>query len=143
MSTLETSWTGLKQGKGNIEGNSFDFPIAIPESFGGTGHGADPKDLLKASAAACLIMTLAILLESRSIKADDIHIISELTGTKPAELHIAHSVQISLTPDTTTDQQENARHLIFSAEKSCMIGNLLKAAGVKITVSGDISLTAL
>ncbi|EAR8887219.1 hypothetical protein E3V29_18205 [Salmonella enterica] len=117
--------------------------VATSSPAGGTGNRADPKDLLNASAAACLIMTLAIMLESRGIKADDIQIISELTGTKPEELLIANSVQISLSADTTTDQQENARHPIFSAEKSCMIANLLKAAGLKITMSGGLSLTAL
>ncbi len=140
MNTIKTTWKGLKQGQGNISGSNFNIPIAIPESFGGTGSGANPKDMLKASAASCLVMTLAIMLESRNIRADNINVSTDITGDKPQNLHISHSVAVSLPAGTTPEQEDKARHMIFAADQACMIGNLLKAAGVQVTVSGDVSL---
>lgn len=139
MSKIQTTWKGLKQGEGYIRGSNFDIPIAIPEAFGGTGSGANPKDMLKASAASCLVMTLAIMLESRGIKAEDIKVTTEITGDKPQNIHISHAVIVSLPAETTPEQEDKARHLISAADMACMIGNLLKTAGVQISVTGDVS----
>lgn len=141
MSTLKTTWKGLKQGQGNIRGSHLDVPIAIPEAFGGAGCGANPKDMLKASTASCLVMTLAIMLESRNIGADDINVSTDITGETPRNLHISHSVVVSLPAGTTAEQEDKARKLIPAADLACMIGNLLRAAGVQISVSGEVSLT--
>ncbi|EPT7056173.1 OsmC family protein [Cronobacter sakazakii] len=140
MSTLNTTWKGLKHGQGHIEGGAFSIPIAIPERFGGIGGGANPKDMLKGSAASCLVMTLAIMLESRNVKTEDIHISTVLTGDTPQNLLVAHSVTVSLPEGTNQEQADKAMRLINAADDACMIGNLLKAAGVKVTVSGDVSL---
>ncbi|MBE3175357.1 hypothetical protein IM282_15370 [Enterobacter cloacae complex sp. P29RS] len=51
MNKLKTTWKGFRLGHGSVEGNGFEIPIAIPEVFGGVGTGANPKDMLKASAA--------------------------------------------------------------------------------------------
>lgn len=140
MSTMQTTWQGLKQGEGDIRGHNFDIPIAVPEAFGGTGSGANPKDLLKASAASCLVMTLAIMLESRGIRAEDINVTTDITGDNPQNLHISHAVVVSMPVETTPEQEDKARYLISAADMACMIGNLLKAAGVQVTVTGDVSL---
>lgn len=143
MSTMQTTWKGLKQGEGDIRGHNVDIPIAIPQAFGGTGNGANPKDLLKASAASCLVMTLAIMLESRGIRAEDINVTTEITGDTPQNMHISHAVVVSMPAETTPEQEDKARHLISAADMACMIGNLLKAAGVQVSLSGDVSINVL
>ncbi|MBE3175356.1 OsmC family protein [Enterobacter cloacae complex sp. P29RS] len=85
-------------------------------------------------------MTLAITLESRSIKANDIYVTTEITGDKPQDLHIAHSVVVSLPEETTPELKDKVRQLITATDIACMIGNLLKAAGVRVSVSGDVTL---
>lgn len=137
MSTTQTTWKGLTQGKGVIEDTTLSIPIAIPEVFGGNGNGANPKDLLKASAVSCYVMTLAIMLQSRKIPVDDIRVTSEIFGDKPANLHISHSVELSLAPEATPEQVQSAQTLITAADSACMIGNLLKAGGAQVSVSGN------
>ncbi|AOR65727.1 hypothetical protein KU73_00295 [Pectobacterium wasabiae] len=137
MTTLTLDWTGLTQGSGIIESEEMKLPVAIPQHFGGTGKGANPKDLLLASAASCYLMTLAAMLQGHNIPASGITLRSELTGTQKANMKIVHNVEIALNEETTQAQLKNAQALVEDADKSCMIGNLLKDAGVHIAVSGD------
>lgn len=136
MSTTTTRWKGLTQGQGTIEDASLNLAIAIPEAFGGKGNGANPKDLLKASAVSCYVMTLAIMLQSRKIPAEEIGVTSEISGDKPTNLHISHVVELSLAADATPEQVQSAQALISAADAACMIGNLLKAGGAQVSVSG-------
>lgn len=138
MSSLETTWKGLKQGNGQIRGSNFGIPVAMPESYGGTGDGANPKDLLTASAVSCYVMTLAGLLQSHSILVDNISVTTEMTGDKPQNLHILHTVDILLSEGSTVADEQSTGKLIHTADDVCMIGNLLKTSGVKISVSGSV-----
>lgn len=62
---LKTVWDGNTKGNGRIKANFLETNIAIPESLGGSGEGAEPKELLITSAAACYTMTLVTMLETR------------------------------------------------------------------------------
>ncbi|HFP9448086.1 TPA: OsmC family protein [Raoultella ornithinolytica] len=138
MTTLKLDWTGLTQGAGIIESEEMKLPVAIPEHFGGTGKGANPKQLLTSSAASCYLMTLAAMLQGHKIPASGISLHSELTGTQKSNMKIEHVVEVTLSGDATQPQLVGAQALIKDADKSCMIGNLLKDAGVEITISGNI-----
>ncbi|UBX47724.1 OsmC family protein [Providencia alcalifaciens] len=97
----------------------------------------NPKQLLAASAASCYLMTLAAMLQGNKIPATSISLRSELAGTQKSNLKIKHMVDIALSEDATPEQLSSAQTLIVGADKSCMIGNLLKDAGVQITVTGN------
>ena len=136
MTTLQMNWNGLTKGSGTIKADKMQLPVAIPEHFGGTGEGANPKELLAASAASCYLMTLAAMLQGHKIPASGIDMTTELTGDKPSNMHILHKVQVKLQKDTRPDLQQSAQELIHNADKSCMIGNLIKQSGVQITIEG-------
>ncbi|MPN55563.1 hypothetical protein SDC9_203247 [bioreactor metagenome] len=138
--TLKTTWKGLIQGQGSMVSETIDLPIAIPPSFGGTGAGSHPKELLMASATACYVMTLAGMLSAKKLPLVGISVNSELSDTSSKQsLQIAHEAHIELAPEATQQQLDTAETLIEAADKSCMIGNLLKTAGVQIVVSGNVS----
>ncbi|EGL2796187.1 osmotically inducible protein OsmC [Salmonella enterica] len=142
MTTLQMKWNGLTKGSGTIEAGKMNVAVAIPEHFGGTGEGANPKELLAASAASCYLMTLAAMLQGHKIPATGITMSTELTGDKPSNMHIVHTVQVLLKDDAQPEDQQGAQDLIHNADRSCMIGNLLKETGVKITIEGNVNSTA-
>ncbi|WP_347113056.1 OsmC family protein [Leclercia sp. S52] len=139
MTTLQMNWNGLTQGSGTIEAEKMTLPVAIPAHFGGTGKGANPKELLAASAASCYLMTLAAMLQGHKIPASGINMTTELTGDKPADMHILHRVQILLPEVNLADLNQRVQALIHNADKSCMIGNLIKQSGVRITIEGKVA----
>lgn len=135
MTTLQMNWSGSTKGSGTIEADKMKLPIAIPEHFGGTGEGANPKELLAASAASCYLMTLVAMLQGHKIPATGVTMTTELSGDKPANMHIVHTVQLELQEGVQPEQKQEAQSLIEKADKSCMIGNLIKESGVKITIT--------
>ena len=136
---LTTTWTGLLQGDGRVGSATIDLPLAIPQSYGGTGAGSHPKELLIASAAACYVMTLAGMLTARKIEQAGLTVASELSDIPKQGMQISHRVQIELPSNATQEQRDAVESLIDAADKSCMIGNLLKAAGVQIKASGQVA----
>lgn len=139
MTTLQIKWNGLTEGAGMIEAERMELPVAIPEHFGGTGAGANPKDLLAASAASCYLMTLAAMLQGHKIPATGITLTTELTGDNPSNMHISHRVQVTLAGKDQADPEQRVEELILQADKRCMIGNLIKQSGVKITIDGKVA----
>jgi peroxiredoxin-like protein len=138
MTLLHVKWNGLTTGSGIIEAEKMALPIAIPEHFGGTGQGANPKELLAASAASCYLMTLAAMLEGHKIPASIISLTTELKGDKPSNMLIAHNVEVKLGEARKPEEDKNVMALIQKADHSCMIGNLIKQSGVDITVLGVV-----
>jgi len=139
MTTLQMNWSGAIKGTGTIEADKIKLPIAIPEHFGGTGEGANPKELLAASAASCYLMTLVAMLQGHKVPAKGVVITTELSGDKPTNMHIVHTVQLEFHEETQPEQKQNAQSLLEKADKSCMIGNLIKESGVKITITDRIT----
>jgi peroxiredoxin-like protein len=138
--TLTTTWEGLTQGKGRMASDTMDLPIAIPQSYGGTGAGSHPKELLMASAAACYVMTLAAMLGARKLPLSGVTVNSELSDIPKQGMQIVHEVRIELTAEAAPENVESSEPLIAAADKSCMVGNLLKTAGVQISVSGTVEI---
>lgn len=136
--TLTTTWDGATKGKGRIESSTMDLSIAMPESFGGTGAGANPKDLLLASAVSCYVMTFTAMQEARKLDVADITVDSILSDIPKQGMQIVHEVRVVLSAQATQDNERTAEALIAAADKACMVGNLLKAAGVQISVFGVI-----
>lgn len=140
MSTkLTATWQGLIQGKGHMASETIDLPIAMPQSFGGRGGGSHPKELLMASAAACYVMTLAGMLEARNLPLDGVAVSSELSELHKQGMKITHEIRINLLGKATQEQLGAAEALIEAADKACMVGNLLKTAGVQLTASGTVT----
>ncbi|WP_144529284.1 OsmC family protein [Peribacillus simplex] len=54
-----------------------DTKIAIPTSLGGSGNGANPKEVLVASVTTCYAATLTFVLESRKLPVAELTVNSE------------------------------------------------------------------
>lgn len=55
------------------------------------------------------------------------------------DMHILHRVQLLLQEDNSADLNHRVQALILNADKSCMIGNLIKQSGVQITPEGKVA----
>ncbi|WP_338789550.1 OsmC family protein [Metabacillus sp. FJAT-53654] len=118
--------------------------MAIPESSGGTGEGAEPKGLLVSSAAACYSMTLVAMLEARKLNVTGLTMNTEATNSKEEgfKIIIIHYPHIILSADATEDQIQSANRAIVAADKAYAIGNMLKKADVQIDIEGKVSISS-
>lgn len=139
---LKTVWYGNTKGNGRIQGNEFETKIAIPESLGGNGEGAEPKGLLVSSAAACYSMTLVAMLETRKLNVTKLTMNSEAINSKEEGFKITHYPNVILSADATEEQIESANRAILAADKGCAVGNMLKKADVEIKIEGNVSITS-
>ncbi|HDR9224209.1 TPA: OsmC family protein [Burkholderia vietnamiensis] len=138
--TLTTTWEGLTHGNGRIKSSTMDLTIAIPQTYGGTGEGSHPKELLMASAASCYVMTFAGMPDARKLPLAGMTVYSALSDMHKQGMYIVHDVRIVLSADAAQDRVQAAEALIAAADKACMVGNLLKTAGVQISVSGTVTI---
>lgn len=139
---LKTVWYGNTKGNGRIESNNFDTNIAIPESSGGTGEGAEPKGLLVSSAAACYSMTLVAMLEAKKLNVTELTMNTEATNSKEEGFKITHYPNVILSADATDNQIESANRTIQAADKACVVGNMLKKADAQIMIEGKVSVAS-
>ncbi|WP_077596146.1 OsmC family protein [Oceanobacillus kimchii] len=136
---LKTVWNGSTKGNGNIEANYLDTKIAIPESSGGSGEGADPKELLVTSAAACYTMTLVAMLEARKLPVDQFTMDSEGTNSKEEGFKVIHYPHITLSANATEKEIRSVNRAFKAADKGCAVGNMLKKADAQIDIVGKVS----
>ncbi|MGM0924107.1 MAG: OsmC family protein [Bacillota bacterium] len=137
---LKTVWYGNTKGNGRIQANDLETNIAIPESFGGSGEGAEPKELLVTSAVACYTMTLVAMFETRKLPVARFTMDSETSNSKEEGFKIIHYPHIILSADATEDQIQSANRAIMAADKGCAVGNMLKKADVQIDIEGKVSI---
>jgi peroxiredoxin-like protein len=143
MAELKTNvkavWNGGTTGNGTLKAEYLNTKIAVPKSLGGSGNGADPKELLVSSATTCYIATLTFMLESRKLPVVEHAVNSEATISDNG-FKITHYAQIVLSADATEAQIQSAQRAIEGADRGCEVGNLLKKADVTIEVQGNVSL---
>lgn len=134
---LNLTWSGGKAGAGRITSRHIGGHLAMPAAHGGTGKGLDPKSLLAASAAECLILNLVAILEASGVEHGPISIETVAQGSGGAGIAIDHHLTLSLSVDAVAN--DRVGRLIEKAEAGCNIGNLLKSAGVGITLAHSIA----
>jgi lipoyl-dependent peroxiredoxin len=131
-------WDGGVKGNGTLKTDFLDTKIAIPTSLGGSGNGANPKEVLVSSVTTCYTATLVFMLESRKLPVAELTVDSE-TNISDNEFKITHYPYIVLSSDATQEQIESAHRATEAADKGCEVGNMLKKADVKIEVQGKVS----
>jgi len=136
---LKTVWNGGAKGSGTIKANYLETNIAIPEALGGSGEGAEPKEILVTSATACFIMTLTGMLQGRKLSVAKITMDTESTHSKEEGFKIIHVPHITLSAGSTEDQVESAQKAIEVANRRCEVGNILRKADVDIKADGKVS----
>ncbi len=60
---MTSNWTGGFTGQGEIQGEGWSTVIGIPTELGGSGAGANPKELFTAATLACFTATLRAISE--------------------------------------------------------------------------------
>lgn len=136
---MKAVWNGGIQGKGTLKAEHLETNIAVPESKGGSGDGANPSELLVSSATTCYIATLTFMLETRKLPVIELTVNSEATISDEG-FTITHYPQIVLSTNAKAGQVQSAQRAIEGADRGCEVGNLLKKAGVTIDTKGRVSL---
>lgn len=137
--TLLAVWNGKMAGQGRLQSKTLDAPIAIPSEMKGSGNGSHPKELLAASAASCYLMTLAAMMDSRKLPAADFTVKTTLTGQADGGFSINHDTCITFSERAGSDDLKRAEELLVAADNACMVGNLLRRAGVGVIVQGVVA----
>ncbi len=135
---VDVVWTGGTAGNATIKSTYLDTKLAIPKHLGGSGDGANPKELLVSAATACYVATLTYMLEQRKLPVVQHEIKSEAT-VSDEDFKVIHYPKITLASDATDEQVETTKEAFDGAEKGCDIGNMLKKAGVTFEIEGSVS----
>lgn len=139
--TLKMEWNGNKSGSGKVEAGYLKTEIAVPQSFGGTGEGTEPKELLVTSAATCFMLTLVSMLEARNLTVESLEMHSEASVSKEEGFKITHHPAIVLPTGGTEEEIQSVDRTFAAADRNCEVGNMLKKAGVQIHINGEVSLS--
>ncbi len=131
--TLTLSWSGGRSGAGRIASPRITGDLAMPAAHGGTGAGLDPKNLLAAAAAECLLLNLVAVLEASGVEHGPVTLETAASGDGSGGIAIAHRISLHLPAGGAGD--DHVARLVEKAEAGCGIGNLLKSAGVAIEIS--------
>ena len=132
-------WSGGITGNGTLKAEYLDTKIAIPTSLGGSGNGANPKEVLVASVTACYTAKLTFVLESKKLPVAELIVNSE-AAISDNEFTIIHYPEVVLSTDASEEQVQSAQRATEEAEKECEVGNILKKADVEIKVLGKVSM---
>ena len=140
MAHLKTIWNGNTKGTGTITADKMDTQIAIPTVSGGSGDGANPTDLLAASAASCYAMTLIALTAARSLPVLSLSMATDAVNSKKQGLKIVHYPEVNMPKSATEEEIKFMERAFNIADMGCHIGNLLKRADAEIKIEGKITL---
>ena len=135
---MKAVWNGGIQGKGTLKAEHLETNIAVPESKGGSGDGANPSELLVSSATTCYIATLTFMLETRKLPVIELTVNSEATISDEG-FTITHYPQIVLSTNAKEEQVQSAQRESFFEISNIFlnIGILYMAStGLFISIKG-------
>ncbi|WP_449539213.1 OsmC family protein [Ferdinandcohnia sp. Marseille-Q9671] len=134
--TVKGTWNGNRNGEGTITTNGLKTAVSAPKELDGPGIGANPEELLIASATNCYMITLASILSNREITYTQLEVESEGTvlkeGNRLVFEKIVHKAVISV-KQADGEVMEKIEKLAHRAEKACFISQTLKG-NVEVTV---------
>jgi len=99
--------------------NGFEIVVDEPEAHGGTNTGPQPTDLLLASIASCIVLSLAFVARKRGIELLDldVRVVGTYDGLK------FDRIAASIRSGTPRDVLEG---LLPEAERVCYVSNTLR-----------------
>lgn len=105
--------------------------VDLPESMGGKGEGMTALELNAASFGGCFNTIFALLAGKMRLTFSALS--TEITAEHPqGEKTITEShVKVSI---KTSDDEQKIRNCIEKTLETCPVGNLYRAAGVKLTL---------
>ncbi|WP_176084753.1 OsmC family protein [Martelella sp. HB161492] len=136
---LTAAWQGDFKGQGKISGDGWDVTIGIPADLGGSGAGADPKQLYTASTLACFTATLRAITANKKIPVETLAVETSAVATDEA-FSIEHTALLQLKQAASDADIKAAQRAVETADKICAVGNLARKAGVSIHAKANISI---
>ncbi|WP_115717766.1 OsmC family protein [Gallaecimonas mangrovi] len=130
--SLKADWNGGVDGKGRIVAEDAAFDIAIPKPYGGAGTDTHPKELLVAAAQACFLATLRGITAMNKLPVE--HLSVETKAEAGDTFKISHQAEITLPAGSGEAEVTKAEALLEKADAICEVGNLVRKAGVQITM---------
>ena len=115
--TVHTRWTGGMRAVTEVDG--FEIVVDEPETHGGTGSGPQPTDLLLASVASCIILSMAFVARRRGVELLGLDV--TVNGTYDG-LEFER-ISVSLSSRTPREVLEG---LVPEAERVCYVSNTLR-----------------
>ncbi|WP_338470859.1 OsmC family protein [Niallia sp. XMNu-256] len=134
---VDAVWNGGVEGNGSLKAEYLDTKIAIPTSLGGSGNGANPKEVLVAAVTTCYTAILTSVLEKKELPVDELKVNTEATISNDG-FEIIHYPEVILSADASDEQVQTAQRATEEAEEVCEVGNMLKKADVEIKVLGKV-----
>ncbi len=126
--TVRSRWDGDLRAV--VDAGGFELVVDEPESFGGTGRGPQPTELLLASVASCFTIAVAHVARQRDVELAGLHV--DVTGTYDgpqfSDLRIAVQAERPSGPELDV--------LIAAAERVCYVTRTLQL-GPEITVTAE------
>jgi len=115
--TVRTRWTGGMRAV--TDANGFEIVVDEPEIHGGTGTGPQPTDLLLASVASCIALSVAFVARKRAIDVPnlDVKVVGTYRGLE------FERITASI---TSSIPREVLDGLVSEAERVCYVSNTLR-----------------
>lgn len=115
--TVRTRWTGGMRAVTNADG--FEIVVDEPEAHGGTGSGPQPTDLLLASVASCIALSMAFVARKRGVEllGLDVSVVGTYKGLE------FERIAASISSGTPAEVLEE---LVSEAERVCYVSNTLR-----------------
>ncbi|HEY2878403.1 OsmC family protein [Nocardioides sp.] len=115
--TVRTRWSGGMRAVTDIDG--FEIVVDEPETHGGTGTGPAPTDLLLASVASCIALSVAFVARRRGVELPDLDV--SVVGT----YHGLEFERIAASISSSTPRAV-LQGLLSEAERVCYVSNTLR-----------------
>ncbi len=115
--TVRTRWTGGMRAVIKVDG--FEIVVDEPESHRGSGTGPQPTDLLLASVASCIALSVAFVARKRGVDLPDLDVTVVGTYSGLEFERIAASIRSSIL-------REQLDRLVSEAERVCYVSNTLR-----------------
>lgn len=115
--SVRVRWTGGLRAVADIDG--FEVVTDEPEASGGSGTGPQPTDLLLASVASCMAMSVAFVARKRDVDLVglEVRVVGRYSGLK------FDRISVLISSDTRADVLQG---LLEEAERVCYVSNTLR-----------------
>ena len=116
--TVRTRWTGGMRAVTDVDG--FEIVVDEPETHGGTGTGPQPTDLLLASVASCIVLSMAFVARRAWRRA--------ARSRRERRRHATTGSSSSASPSSISSgtPREVLEGLVPEAERVCYVSNTLR-----------------
>lgn len=115
--SVSARWTGGLRAE--VDAGGFALVADEPESFGGTGTGPQPTELMLASIASCFTLAVAYSADKRQIELADLHV--DVTGSYDGPRFRAFRITVR----AAAPQGEELSRLVEAAKRVCYVTRTL------------------